>query len=748
MARNITEIQNDWIKIQKDLLDLANNGAENIDQVRKSVRERIITNQAIDNQNELEVLLKKEYDLEREQREINLKAEMITKGKNVKSPEFQYELNKRMIQADMEMMGYSKNELDNERKTIQQKVILGEDISSLDAKGHLLAKEYMQDRELFRISLEENLSQRLEKGTKAFQNTVEFRILLDDRLKLDFDTFNRYETEFKQKKQNNEEIDLNNGYFRFLQKESDLNEKMAADIIEANQKKEQEKLQQAELNKKVVEEAKKEAEVIAEAAKEVVNEIVEEKPSKNPFSRFFGLFRRTPKKAPVVTEPEKTEVKVEKKEEEPAKEQLAEEEKRKQEEELKKKLLEEEEKEREEKKKRAEEKRREERKRREEEKKRRLDAEFAGKDLDIKIQGCSDPKILSQYLEDAALIKKPKVKEHLQSRLLANATIQSYENSRSILTKSRPPAVKYKDGTILLKNKNKDVEKQSSMNGCWSSVLSDMLGHFGVNLSQEDIRAYRPDLSVDMNNNDAKKLMERLNSDAMNEINDMADLIQRTVPNVAHHHMTLGASKEENKAVLKEKVTDALLNKNSPVALLYGNHYLSVVGIKGETLIVQNPDPRYDTKYQKLSINDLFEGCKDEKGEGSVVIDWLEDLKFNKDGTCKNVTEQWKNMGIECNQRQFKAGADKNEFTHVRGNQYYDTSRIDDLIEETIYLPKMSYGREKELAAVEITKQQLDNVEKGIITFEEMHKQQQEMLLNHTDTRESVSNEEPDLTIH
>ena len=50
MARNITEIQNDWIKIQKDLLDLANNGAENIDQVRKSVRERIITNQAIDNQ--------------------------------------------------------------------------------------------------------------------------------------------------------------------------------------------------------------------------------------------------------------------------------------------------------------------------------------------------------------------------------------------------------------------------------------------------------------------------------------------------------------------------------------------------------------------------------------------------------------------------------------------------------------------------------------------------------------------------
>lgn len=189
----------------------------------------------------------------------------------------------------------------------------------------------------------------------------------------------------------------------------------------------------------------------------------------------------------------------------------------------------------------------------------------------------------------------------------------------------------------------------------------------------------------------------------------MADLIQRTVPNVAHHHMTLGASREENKAVLKEKVTDALLNKNSPVALLYGKHYLSVVGIKGDTLIVQNPDPRYDTKYQKLSINDVFEGCKDMNGEGSVVIDWLEDLKFQKDGTCKNVTEQWKNMGIECNKREFKAGENKNEFSHVRGNQYYDASQLTDLIEETIYLPKMSIGREKDLAAVEINKQQMEN---------------------------------------
>ena len=363
--------------------------------------------------------------------------------------------------------------------------------------------------------------------------------------------------------------------------------------------------------------------------------------------------------------------------------------------------------------------RQESRKKEEEERSRKYKVEFAGKELRPEIKGCSDPKKLKEYLEDATLAKNPEVREHLEARILANAKIQSYETSRTMLQKNRPPAVKYKDGTILLKNKKKDVPKQTSMNGCWSAVLSDMLGHFGVELSQEEIRAYRPDLNNDPSQKlNGNALMERLNKDAMNEINDMADLIQRTVPNVAHHHMSLGASREENKAVLKETVADALLNKNSPVAVLYGNHYLSIVGIKDNTLIVQNPSPTNDSKYQKLSIDDLFAGCK----HGQVTIDWLEDLKFQKDGTCKNVTEQWKNMGIQCDKREFKAGDTKNYVSHVRGNEYYDASRIAEGIEETIYLPKMSFGKEKDMAAVEIKQQQMENVKQGMMTMEDVQK--------------------------
>jgi hypothetical protein len=191
--------------------------------------------------------------------------------------------------------------------------------------------------------------------------------------------------------------------------------------------------------------------------------------------------------------------------------------------------------------------------------------------------------------------------------------------------------------------------------------------------------------------------------------------------------MSLGANKDENKAVLKETVTDALLNKNSPVALLYGDHYVSIVGIKGDTLIVQNPSAAFDTKYQRLSIDDLFDRCNSANGMGQVTIDWLEDLKFNKDGTCKNINDQWKSMGIDCKGREFGEGLGNNYDSHVRGYEFDDDSRIMNGIEETIYLPKMSFGKEKDMMKATIKEQQIQSLNKETTTIQNnqhyVHKQ-------------------------
>jgi hypothetical protein len=725
-VRKIGEISAEKMRVKEELDRIVTNDRRDINLVRQKVREKILINPEVELNTKLEKLLKEEYELEREENQIDFQSQLIEEGKKSNTPEFKRALEELMIQSDIKSLGFTEQEINNYHKVIQVKVILGDEIPQTDILGTLLSKQIILEREKLRSDIEKALSKNFDKNSPGFQNTLNARMIMEDRAILDGDDFKQRENEFQEKKRNNEEIDLTNGYYRFLQKEQELYDRMA----EAKLKRDAEALNNAQNEPEVVEE---EPEVVAEDPNAVVNEAAEPKPSGNRFTRFFSnLFKRKPKQEPVVAEPENIVV-----EEENKKENLTSEttvkDKELDEEAIKQQRLERERKKHEEEQKRLEEEKiKEEKKKREIEASENYRAEFAGKGLSPEIKNCTDPEKLGLYLKDEELVKDPVIRKHLEGRFRSHSTVQSLEGSRAIRQKNRPPAIKYKDGTILLRNKKKDVTKQTSLNGCWSAVLSDMLAHFGAEISQEQIRAYRPEVQ-EGHKKDTEALMNRLNSDARNEINDMADLIQRTIPNVAHHHMTLGANVDKNKAVLREKVTDALLNKNSPVALLYGNHYVSVVGIKGNTLIVQNPDPIYENKYQKLSINDLFEGCKDEKGEGSVVIDWLEDLTFKKDGTCKNINEQWKNMGIECNKREFKAGTDKNEFSHVRGNQYYDTSRIEDLIEETIYLPKMSFGKEKEIEKEKIKQEHQKMKEKGLTIDSTIQKQNENVNLDLTE---------------
>ena len=736
--RKISEISADKMRVKEDLDRIVTNDQRDINLVRQKVREKILTNQQVNLNNELEALLKKEYELEREENKVNFKLQLMEEGKKSNTPEFERALEALMVQSELNSLGYTEQQMNDYRKVIQVKAILGDEIPQTDILGTLLSKQVILEREKLRSDIEKELSRHFDKNNPDFQNTLNVRMIMEDRAVLDGQEFTQHENEFKEKKSNNEEIDLTNGYYRFLQKEQELYDRMA----EAKRKREEEALKNAPKEPEVVAEQQ---EVVAEEPNTVVNEAAEPKPSGNRFTRFFSnLFKRKPKQEPVVTEPVKTEVK-----EEPVKEETKEKEAEKEtivqettviekeiEEEIKKqqeieaqnKLLE-------------EEREKEEKKKREEEQAHKYRVEFAGKELTPEIRNCGDPKILGEYLQNITNLK-PEVKEHLQARILANAKIQSLEESRAMIQKNRPPAIKYKDGTILLKNKKKDVPKQTTINGCWSAVLSDMLGHFGVDLTQEEIRAYRPELQSGKIN-EQNSLMDRLNSDSMNEINDMADLIQRTVPNVAHHHMSLGANKEENKAVLKETVTDALLNKNSPVAVLYGDHYVSIVGIKGDTLIVQNPSAAYDTKYQKLSIDDLFNGCNSKNGMGQVTIDWLEDLKFEKDGTCKNINDQWKSMGIDCKGREFGKGLGNNYDSHVRGYEFDDDSRIMNGIEETIYLPKMSFGREKDMMKAMVKEQQLESSKKETTTMQNIPQYEHKLVEDETE----IAKDENELTL-
>ena len=322
--------------------------------------------------------------------------------------------------------------------------------------------------------------------------------------------------------------------------------------------------------------------------------------------------------------------------------------------------------------------------------------EWASVDLKLGVNHLGDPVKIKKYMNDHPELTDIQV-EHLEERIAANEKIQKYQDTRSLDRKKRPPCIIDGNGKIMLDKKN-HVPKQTSRNGCWSCVLSDMLSHFGVDLTQKEIRFYRPEFRPEfINHKESKKMATRLSRDVPNELFDVADLVHRTVPNVAFHHMTLDTTAPDIKDKFLKKIEDILVNHNSPAAVWIKGHYRSIVGMEGDKLIVE--DSARSAQQLTYSVNELFRQC----GGGPMVVDWLEDLKFTKDGQCKNITEQDKTLGYDCNNGVF-ASNDLHHYSHIKGNQYMLDG---DGYGEIVYTPKMAFEKEMGLA-FEDTKEEID----------------------------------------
>ena len=303
--RKISEISAEKMRVKENLDRVLANDSRDINLVRRAVRNKILINPQLELNNELEKLLKQEYELEREENEVNFKLQLIEEGKKSNTPEFERALEELMIQSDINSLSYTDQQIDDYRKVIRVKVILGDEIPQTDILGTLLSKQIISERQKLRSDLERETSRHVDPNSPGFQNLIDVKMFIEDRVTLDGQEFKQRENEFQEKKRNNEEIDLTNGYYRFLQKEQELYDRIA----EAKLKKEAEALKNAQNEPEV---AAEEPEVVAEDPNAVVNEAAEPKPSGNRFTRFFSnLFIRKPKQEPVVTEPVKTEVKEE-----------------------------------------------------------------------------------------------------------------------------------------------------------------------------------------------------------------------------------------------------------------------------------------------------------------------------------------------------------------------------------------------------------------------------------------------------
>ncbi len=202
--------------------------------------------------------------------------------------------------------------------------------------------------------------------------------------------------------------------------------------------------------------------------------------------------------------------------------------------------------------------------------------------------------------------------------------------------KTAPPELvnikKHPKGSELLIHQK---AHQTSINGCWSVAYSNLLLSRGIDISQEDIRGYRQVRDV----KEAGKLTPNeekiLFKDEMANPFEKRDLLLSLLPNTAIQEITLsesfGISNQEQRKItegfLRTFIKEAIDIHHSPIALLKGKHYVTIVGYDGDTLIYQDSRPhRNDSKADQTYTDMTIQSLVSDSLTNPITMNSLVDL--------------------------------------------------------------------------------------------------------------------------
>ena len=282
-----------------------------------------------------------------------------------------------------------------------------------------------------------------------------------------------------------------------------------------------------------------------------------------------------------------------------------------------------------------------------------------------------DLEVLNKFRKDhRAELNQEKyapAKKYIDARIQTAEKIKKLENKALLDTaqKKVPPKqeVVDQDGFIGFPDM-KYPDYQTSSNGCWSVSYSLLLKSRGVELSQEEIRQWRPDYkenaAPEEKANPERKLL--MNTDRGNSIYPNADLVGKVLPNTAVNQLRLEpfepeplsidgkplsadqlkAVEEEYRAQVKEKLQTTILESfaehQSPVSASWDGHFITITGISAdgntiryeESLGVHTNAPRTRTmtmdELVKQSMSEhVHNGKKYDRGYG-IELTWLSDL--------------------------------------------------------------------------------------------------------------------------
>ncbi len=188
---------------------------------------------------------------------------------------------------------------------------------------------------------------------------------------------------------------------------------------------------------------------------------------------------------------------------------------------------------------------------------------------------------------------------------------------------------------------------QTTHNGCWSVAFSTMLKSRGVYLTQQDVRAYRPYTQEEAESL-PPALSRNFNSDSMFSPIEMADLAIEAVPNIMMREQSFDPYKTGEGALnyteeeyldeltnhIKGQIRETLEKEHTPVALLAGSHYRTVVGIEGDTVYYKEPngDENHPDVTHSMNLKELLRPSLVEDGARGVSMTWMSDVTLAPDG--------------------------------------------------------------------------------------------------------------------
>lgn len=262
-----------------------------------------------------------------------------------------------------------------------------------------------------------------------------------------------------------------------------------------------------------------------------------------------------------------------------------------------------------------------------------------------KIALTNDPAVLQEFLDEKKR-EDPDYNEYtvqaLENRIEWLKYIETVEKT-SEPSKPDPDVHQNEEGELCI---NLDADQplcQKSGNGCWSVSLQTQLNYRGIEINQWHIRAHRPEKEKQSIEYDLTPM--KLNSDSVNSISNYSTFVNKFLPNAVIH--TVGYTsytrarpteeeQEEREKLLREVIVKGLKEHNSPVSFVRKNHYCTIVGIEGDTVLYK--DPGSGRGRNKNDPNMTYTTTISELAEASQLqLSWLQDLKVDLGGKVQDM---------------------------------------------------------------------------------------------------------------